>query len=248
MSLFSFFNKKTKTASPPLEVDMHSHLLPGLDDGVESIEEALEVLSRFAELGFRKVITTPHIMQDFYPNEKSNIIKSFNELKSELDHTKITIELEAAAEYFLDEFLIKKLESKDDLLLFGESYILFETSFINEPINIKDFIFKARSAGLNPVLAHPERYAYLNSNFKLAEELKERGVLFQVNINSIGGYYSKPVRKMAEQLIKRKMVDFIASDCHNIDQLEYTRSVFENKYFIKALSLPLHNYKLMDSV
>ena len=144
-----------------LTTDIHSHLLPGIDDGVETYDEALEVVEGFIDLGFERLITTPHIMQDYYRNEPDHIRELAAILQSKIYDRGWDISIDAAAEYYLDEGLMTKLEDGDEILTFGGKYLLFETSFINKPIYLEQFIFNALSQGMVPVMAHPERYACL---------------------------------------------------------------------------------------
>ena len=240
--MFSLFNKKTEVSKTPLKVDIHSHLLAGLDDGVKSLEEAKEVIKDLAEMGFEKLITTPHIMNDTYRNDAKGIQNGLVELQQHLAKNSINIKLQAAAEYYLDEFLYARIINKQPLLTFGEKYLLFETNFISEPLQMKEFIFQASSQGYRLVLAHPERYGYLTMD--KAEDLRNRGVFFQLNSLSIGGMYSKSVQKMALQLIDKGGVDFLGSDCHNAVQSKMLKALQKNKHYQRACSLSLLNNTL----
>jgi len=221
---------------------MHSHLLAGLDDGVKSLEEAKEVIKDLAEMGFEKLITTPHIMNDTYRNDAKGIQNGLVELQQHLAKNSINIKLQAAAEYYLDEFLYARIINKQPLLTFGDKYLLFETNFISEPLQMKEFIFQASSQGYRLVLAHPERYGYLTMD--KAEDLRNRGVFFQLNSLSIGGMYSKSVQKMALQLIDKGWVDFLGSDCHNAVQSKMLKALQKNKHYQRACSLSLLNNTL----
>jgi protein-tyrosine phosphatase len=243
--VFSWFKTKAKKiVQPGLVTDVHSHLLPGLDDGVRSFEQAEEIILRFHALGYKKVITTPHVMSDTYRNTSAVILKKLEELKAHLITKNIAITVEAAAEYYLDEELFRKLESGEHLLTFGQQYLLFETNFLTEPFNLKEFIFLASTRGFKPVLAHPERYLYLQQNFAKMEDLLNRGVLFQLNTSSFSGYYSKQVQTTANKLVERKWVHLLGSDCHHIHHINLLENALSLKYFQKALSLPLLNTTL----
>ncbi len=221
---------------------MHSHLLAGLDDGVKTHEEAIEIIQELHLLGYSKLITTPHIMSDYYRNEPSQIISKAAELNKFLQEHQMPVIVEAAAEYYLDENLIKGVSAPEKLLCFGANYLLFETNFFSEPYQLNDFIFTAITQGYKPILAHPERYQYMT--LKKAEELRDRGVLLQVNIPSIVGYYGKPIERMAVKLIEQAWVDFLGSDCHSPLQCSVVKDAFQNKNFKKALDLPLLNNTL----
>ena len=196
-------------------VDIHSHLLPGLDDGVKSIEEAIYSLRIMQDMGYRKAITTPHIMSDSYPNTPEAILIKLEEVKNAIAKHQLKIELEAAAEYYLDENLLNSISNSKRLLTIGNNYLLFETSFLNKPFFLEEVIFKMNANGYQPILAHPERYGYLQSNLKLVKKLKNMNLLFQLNLLSLTNYYSTEVRNFARELLKMDFIDFVGSDCHN---------------------------------
>lgn len=236
--------KKNRADLPPLQVDMHSHLLPGIDDGVSTLEEASEIIENFLELGYSRIITTPHVMSDAYRNTPEIILQKLEELKNFLLQKNINIPVSAAAEYYLDEALFRMIETNDRLLTFGDRYLLFETNFITEPFNLKDFIFLATTKGYKLILAHPERYLYLQHNLDKVQDLLDRGVSMQMNISSLTGYYSKPVQQMAFKLIDRGMIHWLGSDCHHLQQMQLMRDARSFRYFRKALTLPLLNNSL----
>ncbi|RZK21383.1 MAG: capsular biosynthesis protein [Hymenobacter sp.] len=232
-----------------LQVDMHSHLLPGLDDGAETLEHSLELLRELSELGFQKLVMTPHIMGDFYKNTPTGIRAALAELQAAAAAAGLgDVVLECAAEYYLDEWLGRKLADGTELLSFGgaQRYLLFETSYMNEPFNLHATIFELKAAGYQPVLAHPERYTYFYGRFAEVKKLREEyGVLFQLNLNSLAGYYSPAARHMAEQLIDAGLVDFVGTDTHHLRHTAAlaTKTV-KSGYFRKLLALPLLNNTL----
>ena len=237
-----------RSSAPPGNlpvVDLHSHLLAGLDDGVQSIEEAAQIIEEFHRLGYRKVITTPHVMSDFYKNTPEVILQAKDELIAHLRAKGIPVEIDAAAEYYLDEALMSQLEKKERLLTFGNNYLLFETNFMTEPLNLKEFIFTAQTSGYKLILAHPERYLYLQSDIDKVEDLYNRGVYFQMNMSSISGYYSKGAQQLASKLISNGWVHFVGSDCHNMKHMELLKSSLMHKNFQKLLNLPLQNNSLL---
>jgi tyrosine-protein phosphatase YwqE len=225
-------------------VDMHSHILPGIDDGSENLELSLELVQAMQALGYRKLIMTPHIMSDFYKNTPEIIREKLQLLRQAVKEAGIEMELDCAAEYYLDEGLLQKLEHGEELLTFGDNYLLFETSFLNEPLNLREVIFKMRSNGYNPVLAHPERYTYFYGKFDALVALREYGVLFQVNLNSLTGYYSPGAKEYAERLIDKGLVDFMGSDTHGVKHATNLHRVLSSKHMAKALALPLRNNQL----
>lgn len=256
--MISFFKKKKRAKKttlppnvdlPPLKADMHSHLLPHLDDGSESVEQSLDLLRSFAELGYQKLVMTPHVMGDFYRNTKEDILGKLNLLRQEATQAGINLDLEAAAEYYLDESFIARLDNNEDLLCFGgdKRYVLFETSYMNPFPQLEDVIFRLQAADYTPVLAHPERYLYWFEKPEKILELPERGVLLQVNINSLTGYYSRPSQKIAEMLIEEGVVRFLGSDCHGERHLEALQKARTLKSYQKALSLEILNNTLVES-
>jgi protein-tyrosine phosphatase len=239
------FAKKEPDHSEQVLVDIHSHLLPGLDDGSQSMEESLEMIEAFAALGYRKLITTPHIMGDFYRNTPEIIREKLAELRDQIRIKGINIDIDAAAEYYLDESFLKALEGNKKMLTFGENYLLFETSYLNEPAFLAQTVFAIKANGYWPVLAHPERYQYLYTDFKKVEKIHELGISFQLNINSISGYYSRTAELFAAKLIKNEMVHFVGSDCHSMKHIEALKKSRTHKDYRKLLSLPLLNNSLL---
>ncbi|MCW5909840.1 MAG: capsular biosynthesis protein [Cyclobacteriaceae bacterium] len=221
---------------------MHSHLLAALDDGVKTHEEAIEIVRQFQQLGFTRLITTPHIMSDTYRNTPQGIRSKLEELKAALAAAGITLQLEAAAEYYLDETVIRLLDAGKPMLTFSGNFFLFETNFYAEPFQLNDFIFKSLTKGYKPILAHPERYAYMT--VEKAEELYHRGVILQINSLSLIGFYGKPAQKLAQKLVEQKLIHLLGSDCHNLLQARLQAEVMQDKFYRKALDLPLLNYKL----
>jgi len=243
--VISWFTKKKAPAQVAgLQTDIHSHLLPGLDDGVQTYEDAEDIITRFQQLGYRKLITTPHVMSDAYRNTPEIITEALEKLRAYLKGRNIDIEIQAAAEYYLDETVFRRIEKGERMLTFGQNLLLFETNFLNEPFNLKEFIFLANTHGYRPVLAHPERYIYLQNDIEKAQDLMDRGVLLQVNISSITGYYSKEAQRTAHKLIDRGWVHLLGSDCHAQQHVQLVAVAQRMKHFQKALSLPLLNHTL----
>lgn len=243
--LSSLFSRNPKSFEDTIKVDMHNHLIFGVDDGAKIIEESIELIKGMVDLGRKKIIMTPHIMSDFYKNGPLNLIPILNILKEKVKELNIDVQLEVAAEYYLDDVFYKMVTEGEELMTFGKNCILFETAFLNEPPQLKSLIFELKSRGLKPVFAHPERYIYLHDNFKRYESLWERDIYFQLNILSLSGYYSPEIKKIAEKLIDAKMVNFISSDCHNVRHLEALKIAIKSKYYQKALELPLLNNSLI---
>ncbi|MDH5474182.1 MAG: capsular biosynthesis protein [Cyclobacteriaceae bacterium] len=242
--MFSFFHNKKASIKSEIVTDLHSHLLPGIDDGVATLMQSVEIIRKFQDLGYTKLITTPHILHDFFDNTPQIIRDKLMVVKDQLKLEGCDIEIEAASEYYLDEHFSSLIDDKSEILTFGDNYVLFETGFMNEPVNLKEVIFKLKSNGLNPIMAHPERYGYLSQNFELVEDLVDRGVYMQLNITSLSGYYSKEIKKMAEKLIDNKFIHFLGSDCHHMHHMEALEKSRNKKYYRKALELNLLNNTL----
>jgi len=228
---------KSKPDLPPLDLsilgtDVHSHLVPGIDDGAKTMEDTLTMLKKFVDLGYKKVITTPHVMSDFYRNTPETILGGLKSIREEAQKQGVEIEIEAAAEYYLD-FHLKELIEEKKLLTFGHNHVLFELSFSQEPPGINETVFDLITEGYKPILAHVERYPFYIGNWKKIEEYKERGVLLQLNINSLSGHYGPHVKQMAEQLIDRDLIDLIGSDCHHFHHLEMIDELRKNPYLHK---------------
>jgi tyrosine-protein phosphatase YwqE len=225
MGLFSRILQKKELIIEPIDLsflrnDIHSHLIPGIDDGSPDMETTIMLLKKFIDLGYKKVITTPHVMSDYYKNTPEIILSSLDKVKTEIKKNNLSIEIEAAAEYNLEPEFEDLLE-KNNLLTFGpEKYLLFELSFFDEPPRLNDIIWKMREKGVSPVLAHVERYAYWHKDYDKIEEMINRGVKLQLNIGSVTGAYGPEVKKVADRLIKDKVIDFVGSDCHHQQHLE----------------------------
>ena len=204
-----------------LGTDMHSHLLPGIDDGSPDIETSLHLIQGLSDLGFRKLITTPHVMQGMYPNTRDDIMQRFESLKKNVEEAGIQVELGVAAEYFLDDDLKKLLADKEPLLSFGDGLVLVEFSMASEPIDFKELLFEMQMQNYQPVIAHPERYVYHERNKEFFALLKSAGYLFQLNIMSLAGTYGKSVHELAKHFIKHQYYELVGTDLHNPHHLEH---------------------------
>lgn len=240
MSVFSKLFGKKQLSEPVdlsvLKVDFHSHLIPGIDDGVDSVEEAVAVIRKFKELGYQKVITTPHVMSDYYKNSSATILNGLEQVRERVEQEQIGMVVEAAAEYYADEYF-EELIAKKDLLTFGDNYVLFELSFLMEPPNLAKIIFDLQMAGYKPVLAHPERYGFWFQSMDHYHDLKHKGVMLQMNLLSVTGHYSPDVQKTAEKMIKEKLVDFAGSDCHKLQHLKILEQNLKKPSFEGLLDL-----------
>lgn len=218
----SWFRKSTRLQTAldmsVLKTDIHSHLIPGIDDGSHTLEESLEMIASFVRLGFKKIVTTPHIMTDYYRNTPSIIQAGLDDLRRAAMAKGLAIEIEAAAEYMIDSGFEEKL-SKKELLTFGQNFVLIEFSYLNPPNYYKQLIFDLRTEGYKVVLAHPERYSYWNQQWNVFEDFRDRGVHLQLNAVSLAGFYGDQVKTMAEQLVDKQLYSFVGSDAHNTDYM-----------------------------
>lgn len=213
--MFSIFKKKVypKTDLSGLRCDMHSHLLPGIDDGSPDPETSLRLIRGLADLGYQKLITTPHIMWDLYKNNAETISEAYAFLQQESEN--LPVPLHTAAEYYLDDYFDQLAAGNTPFLTLKGKWILVEFSFVTAPVNLKQTLFNLQINGYQPVLAHPERYLYLSDARKQYDDLHDSGCLFQMNLLSLAGYYGKGVQELGEYLIKKKYVDLLGTDLHH---------------------------------
>jgi len=227
--MFDFFKKEM----PLPKIDIHSHLIPSIDDGAQDMEQSLFLIRELQRLGYEKLVITPHI-SDIFPNTHKIIIDGYEQLKNEIENQKIDIQLEVAAEYYIDDRFFELLEGGEMLSFSKENYLLFEFSYFTPPSDIDNLIYEIQKGGYQPVLAHPERYCYWHEDLRQYELLKEMGILFQINLNSIVGYYPTGVKRTVEQLIINGMVDFLGSDTHHQKHLNRLKEVSKNTLYKKV--------------
>ncbi len=232
MGIFKNLRGQKKGAAPfsAVEIGIHSHLIPGIDDGATDMEDSLNLIRELKGLGFKKLITTPHIMSDAYRNTPEIILGGLEKLREAVKREGIEIEIEAAAEYYLDEWFIKNLE-KAELLPFGgeNRYLLFETSYVDRPLSLQDTIFRLKSLPYTPVMAHPERYQYFweYEDVSPIQTLKERGALMQVNLTSFAGTRGRRAARISREMAKEGLIDFIGSDLHRLTQVPAIRRAYD---------------------
>lgn len=206
-------------------VDIHNHILPGIDDGAKTVEESIQLIKGFSEFGVKTFIATPHIMHNYYSNTPETIENSLLLLTNELLKKKMKdVSIAAAAEHMIDDNFESILEN-GQIMPLRKNYLLVEMSYLQPSINFDDAIRKIASARYFPVFAHPERYAYLHNSFGKYLRYKEQGLLFQMNLLSLSDYYGKEVQKTAYKLLDRGLIDFMASDIHNLNQLDSLKNI-----------------------
>lgn len=236
--LSGLFGRKEPALGPAdlsvLRCDVHSHFIPGIDDGAQNLEQSIELLRAMQELGYRKVVTTPHSMADGYRNGPEVILGGLSKLREEMQRQGVALEVEAAAEYYLDHELERKVAARE-VLTFGQDLLLFELPFISEPTILLSIVFQMQTQGYRPVLAHPERYAFWHNDIGKYERLKERGVLFQLNMVALSGAYGRKAQEVAERLIDAGAYELVGSDCHNMNHVEAIRNTLTRPYLHKLL-------------
>lgn len=202
---------------------MHSHVLPGIDDGAQDVTMSVELIRGMKDLGYTKLIATPHVFWDMYQNTRDGILAVLDEMRDVLAEQEINIELDAAAEYFLDDHVAGLLKRKEPLLTFGDNYVLTEFSMASPPIDVKEILFEMRMQDYQPIIAHPERYTYLDQNKEFYDELKDAGYLFQANIMSFAGVYGRSVQQLANYIFEKGYYDLVGTDLHHQKHLKALR-------------------------
>jgi protein-tyrosine phosphatase len=226
-------------------VDMHSHLIPGIDDGVKDPEQAVACLKQLSSWGIQKVITTPHVSRDWYPTESATLRAGQASLQALAAENNLPLQIEVAAEYLLDEFF-PELLATDDLLTFGSSrYLLFEVGWAAAPRQLDDLLFRIQTRGYTPVLAHPERYSFYYEDQTTLTNLREKGCLFQLNWASLTGRYGERAQAQARFLLKKGLVDFIGSDMHRPADFTSLASLFTTSDYELLRKQPLLNESLL---
>jgi tyrosine-protein phosphatase YwqE len=233
--LSNLFGKKTGLKDySMLSTDLHSHLIPGIDDGAETIEDSIQLIRALVDLGFTKLITTPHVMSDYYKNSREIVYAGLKQIREAAAKAGIPVTLEAGAEYYCD-FEFEQKIGKEELLTFSDNHILMEISYLQAPDNLDSVLFKLQLEGYKPILAHPERYPFWYHDFEKYEALKDRGVLLQVNLASLTGYYGTGARRTAERLIDRNMVDLFATDVHKMSHIPLYQKALNERWLSHAI-------------
>jgi tyrosine-protein phosphatase YwqE len=219
-----------KLRSPPLrdlaflDTDMHAHWLPGIDDGAKDMTESLAMIREFKALGYRRLIATPHIMSDIYPNVPDTIRQQLREVREACRVEGIDIQLDTAAEYLVDEQLEDHLRKYGPLTVGSDNSLLIEFGFYQPPLDLDAILFRLSTQGYRLILAHPERYPYYHRELDRLAGFRDKGIRLQVNLLSLLGHYGKSVQRTAEHLLKMNLVDFLATDAHSVHHLSKLRS------------------------
>ncbi len=240
-----FFSSKNKIASYPgftwLSRDIHSHLLPGIDDGSPDIETSLQLLASLHEAGIKEFICTPHVIGDLYRNTPETINNALEKLQKAASQNGLPVQLSAAAEYMLDDHFMSLLRDKEPLLKLTKNYILTELSYSTAPEKLEEISFEINVNNYQPLMAHPERYPYYHNNYKAYSRLKELGFLLQVNLLSLTGYYGKTVAKAAKYILDNDLADYVGTDLHHFRHLNVLTDTKSIRLFEKYLGHKVYN-------
>lgn len=231
--MFGLFKKKEENRSKLFyTTDMHLHILPGIDDGSPDVETSLELIRNLQKWGINRVIATPHITEATFENTAETIENAYRKLREAMDKEGMKMDIHYSAEYRMDENFME-IVRKGEIIPFPNNYVLIENSFLQPFYQLNDLIFQLQLKGYQPILAHPERYSYYFGNKKIYDDLHNQGCLFQVNLLSIGGYYNKAVKGMAEWLLEKGYIDFLGSDMHNKKHAAFLTEFIDSKEFKK---------------
>ncbi|WP_300437976.1 CpsB/CapC family capsule biosynthesis tyrosine phosphatase [Christiangramia sp.] len=218
--------------------DFHNHILPGIDDGAKTVEESLELIREFENIGIQDFVFTPHVMNDYYPNTPSSIQAAFDKLKSNIPES---VSLNYSAEYMMDQFFMENIE-KGSLLPIVKNKVLVEMSYFQPPINLNQILFKLQNNSFSPILAHPERYVYWHSkDLEKFKDIRSRGCSLQLNMLSLSSHYGSGIQKMGFRLIENNMIDYICSDAHKFNHIEKLRTIKISKKHHAMLNQIIEN-------
>lgn len=236
-TMFSFFKKNTTSITNagqlPVSIDMHSHILPGIDDGSPDVDTSLLLVKGMYDLGIRKCIATPHIIGDLYRNNDETIEAALIKLQNACKAAAISMEITAAAEYMLDDYFMQLLKHGKPLRTLHNNMLLTEIPYTSEPVNLEEILFNIITEGYRPVLAHPERYFYFHRSFDEYRRLKELGFILQVNLLSLTGYYGKNVANAAKYILDKGLAGLVGTDLHHGRHLAALQSSANQKLFDK---------------
>ena len=219
--MFPFLSRKPflNDLLPNNHVDIHAHLLPGIDDGAKTIQDSIELMTGMQALGIDQFIATPHVMSSVWENTRAGIEANFESTNKQLQEANQNFSLSPAAEYLLDGTFLELLH-REPLLTLKDNYVLVEMSYLSAPIQLYDIIFEIQLEGYKPVLAHPERYLFYHQNTREYHKLKQQGCLFQLNLLSVVGYYGANVTQAAETILQKGIYDFVGTDVHHQNHLK----------------------------
>lgn len=243
--MFNLFKKKKDDGAVPdflpFDTDIHSHILPGIDDGSPDIETSMLLIEGLNKLGIKKSIATPHIIGDLYRNNRQTITTALQSVNEACKKREIQIEITAAAEYMIDDYFFELLKKKEPLLTLHKNVLLTEIPFSTTPENLEETIAAITENGYKPVLAHPERYNFFQQNFDKYFYLKEIGFTLQVNLLSLTGYYGSKAQKAAKFIFENNLCSLVGTDLHHNRHLANIASTSNRKVFNDYLDRKMLN-------
>ena len=245
--MFYIFKKKAVYVDNgyfPIQTDIHSHILPGIDDGSPNIETSIELVKGLMELGLKQSIATPHIIGDMYRNNSETINAALHKLRIALAQNNIDYKVNAAAEYMLDFYFLELLEKKVPLLTIKDNIVLTEFSYAERPQKVEQILFSIITEGYQPILAHPERYAYFHNDLKMYHHLVDIGFQLQVNLLSLTGYYGVGVAKAANYILKNNLASYTGTDLHHTRHMAAMHSPKNKGIFADAFNRKLVNEEM----
>lgn len=209
-------------------VDLHTHILQDIDDGSKNLEDSIQILRKYLEEGIKKVVLTPHYIENSeYSTGNREKFEKFYQLNEEVRKQNIDIELYLGNEVYVASNILELLKQDKIMTINNSRYILIELPMLNEDYNVRDIIYNLRLSDIVPIIAHPERYTYIQKDINKAREYIEYGALLQVNKDSLFGKYGKDAQKTVKKLIKNKLVHFIGSDIHSPNSKIYSYKKFK---------------------
>lgn len=244
--MFDFLRKNKKDVELFYNTDVHCHIMPGVDHGAQTIDQALELLEAEKKMGINRVFLTSHVTAGTFENTPQTLTEAFNIFSKAVEEAGLGMELHVSAEYRIDEYWETQWKAGAILPLPG-NYILMENSFQQELLQLDDLMFELMVKGYNPILAHPERYSYYAHRHHRYEKMHNAGVKFQLNILSLAGYFGPVARGNAEWLIKNNMVDMLGTDMHHIEHAHIIQEYLKSKDW-KKLSSVLEPHIINDLI
>jgi protein-tyrosine phosphatase len=239
--MFSFFKKRDLVTDISwLGVDIHSHILPGIDDGAKEVKQSLSYITQLQDLGFEKLFFTPHIFTELYPNTPETINPALQQVKNGLSAAGNNIPVGAAGEHMVDySFIVRP-----DLMCLPNNHILIEMSYLSETPNIEKVVFDLQISGYTVILAHPERYNFYHKTTERYHRLREMGCLFQLNLLAVTGYYGREVKHASDYLLKNNLYDLAATDLHHDKHMSLLTRVVRNGDLYTAIG----NYEFKNKL
>lgn len=239
--MFNFLHRSTTPAKLWFNTDIHCHIVPGVDDGCPDVETSVNVLSAMSELGLTRVICSPHVTEASFENTRQTLQPAYDSLKAAADKAGLGDMLVTyGAENRIDELMLQHFND-GTLITHPNNFVLIENAFVQEPWNLETLIFDLQVKGLQPILAHPERFAYYLQN-PARYQVLHNVIPFQINVLSIAGYYGRTIKKTAETLIEKGMVDYLGTDIHG---LRHTDCIAE---YLKSSDARRHRKALADVI